>query len=127
MKNMSGMTRKFAAFTMILLPCSCDAFPEAMEGAGTLRLRLFKIAGLVGHTMSCLSQASRYLSDWIRSCQKCWQCYDYDDDKDGDSNKDKCYALDKDHDWDDEDVRCLSDDRSDCRLCWTGVLLKFWF
>merc|ERR1712023_529916 len=41
------------------------------------------------------------------SCEKCWQCWDWDDDEleDDDKDMDKdCDALHKGHDWDDDEV-----------------------
>jgi hypothetical protein len=55
------------------------------------------------------------------SCEKCWHCWDWDDDEleDDDDDMDKdCDALHKDHDWDDDEVRCLTNDHQDCRACW---------
>jgi hypothetical protein len=57
-------------------------------------------------------------------CEKCWHCWDWDDDElesaDGDMDKD-CDALHQDHDWDDDEVRCLTNDHEDCRACWTEL------
>lgn len=56
------------------------------------------------------------------SCDKCWHCWDWDDDEleDSDKHMDKdCDAMHKDHDWDDDEVRCLTDQvQFDCRQCW---------
>lgn len=62
------------------------------------------------------------------SCEKCWHCWDMDDDElaDDDDDMDKdCDALNKDHDWDDDEVRCLSKDQQDCRACWTELTNDF--
>jgi hypothetical protein len=77
------------------------------------------------------------------SCEKCWSCWDWDDDELEDKDKDmsaKCDALHEKHDWDDDEVRCLHNDSpsftrrlsgsdgrrrnspsktvADCRVCW---------
>jgi len=53
------------------------------------------------------------------SCEKCWQCWDIDDDKKKHEDK-ECHALSKHHEWDDDEVQCLSNYQQDCRACWTG-------
>jgi hypothetical protein len=58
------------------------------------------------------------------SCEKCWHCWDWDDDEleDDDDDMDKdCDALHKDHNWDDDEVRCLTHDHEDCRACWVEL------
>lgn len=67
-------------------------------------------------------------SFYFGSCDKCWHCWDWDDDEleDQDEDMDKdCDALHKDHDWNDEEVRCLTNEETkagiDCRACWSHM------
>ncbi len=58
------------------------------------------------------------------SCEKCWKCWDWDDDEleadDDDMDKDRD-AMHEDHDWDDDEVRCFRDKVPvDCRPCWAS-------
>jgi len=63
------------------------------------------------------------------SCDKCWQCWNWDKDKlkDDDKHMDKdCDVMHHDHDWNEHKVRCLTDSPKsskvthDCRPCWTA-------
>jgi hypothetical protein len=59
-----------------------------------------------------------------KTCSRCWSCHDFDFLKSSfnvsaSQKSHKCDALNDKHKYDDDEVRCLSDEVQDCRVCWS--------